>query len=268
MPYSEVDWLLPEAVRLLGSLILTERFPEGLRCGFYPLSHGHFILDEQHVDMTTPTTAVALKKALLKTVGNRLWGKWVQERWDACLGQEFFLFDPAEELSVEMLPRYWERFSTDNHVLMRGIQALIKSDMLAGHGEFQEEGAIATFIALDASFQLVLRHLRANGNPNPSAKDAGDWLFKTFDEPLGVYGAEGMKYFESFYEQRVQTVHPASRFGDMPFAPVMVDDRIHLRQSLPEVFAYILVGEHAPFFWKEVSERKERWSGTVPPCAR
>jgi hypothetical protein len=228
------------------------------------LSHGSFTLDEECIDLTEPSVALAVKRALLKTVNNRLWPKWVQERWEACLGEEFFLFDPAE-LNIDLMVRYWERFSVDNHVLMRGLQALIKSDMLARHGEFQEEGAIATFIALDASFQLVLRFLRAAGNPNPSAKDAGDWLFKTFDEPLGVNGAEGMKYFETFYDQRIQTVHPASRFGDLPYAPVSVDDRIHLRQALPEVFAYVLLGEQSPSFWQKVAERESRWLPAAPP---
>jgi len=62
----------------------------------------------------------------------------------------------------------------------------------------------------------------------------------------------------------VQTVHPGSRFGDAPFAPVMADDHIHLRQALPGVFGYLVLGEHNPFFWQEVANRKAKSGSAVP----
>lgn len=263
LPYSEVDWLEPEVVRLLGALMMTEQFPEGLRCRFYPSPHSGFTLNEEVLDLSDSRMATAIKRAMLRTVNNRLWPKYVHDRMNSLLGKKFHLFDPVE-LSIECFERYWKRLSTDNHVLMRGIQALVKSDMLAAHPEFREESTIATFIALDASHELVLRHLRENGIVNPSSTHAGDWLYKTFDEPMGVHGAAGLKYFEEFYAQRVQTVHPGSRYGDVPFAPVMADDYIHLRQALPGVFGYLVLGEHTPFFWKEVAERRARLDAPVP----
>lgn len=265
LPYSEVDWLLPEVVRLLGSLMMAEQFPEGLRNRFYPLAHGGFVIDEQSLDLTRPETAFEVKKALLKVMSGAMPDKRMESTWSTCRAKEFDLFSP-HELCIEEYQKYWVSISTENHVLMRGLQALIKSDMLAANHEFQEEATIATFIALDASFELVLRHLRANGIVNPSAKDAGDWLFRVFEEPLGVYAAEGLKYFEQFYEQRVQTVHPGSRFGDVPFAPVMVDDYIHLRQSLPGIFAFLTLGDHSPHFYREVADRKSYRERPVPPC--
>lgn len=254
LPYSEVDWMEPELVRLLGAMVLAEQF-DGVRPRFYPLSNGGFILNEQAVNLTDPRTATAVKKALLNTVNNRMW-KQVQAMWPHCVGQEFVLFDKAE-LDVEQVSPLWNAIRTDNHILMRGLQALVKSDMLGVHPEFQEEGAIATFIALDASFQMVLRSLRASGTSNPSAKDAGAWLYETFDKLLDVHGAADIKYYEEFYDSRLKTVHPGSRFGDMPYAPVMVDDRFHLRESLPGVFAYLVLQRHSPSFLKEVDRRQE-----------
>lgn len=254
LPYSEVDWMYPDLVRLLGAMMMAERFDEGMRCRFYVVPHTAFILNEEIVQFT-PSAARAIKKALLRTVDNRLWPKHVHDRWKECRGNEFYLFD-REELELAVLPKLWEMVSIEDHLLMRGIQALIKSDMLGHHHEFQEEGAIATFIALEASFQMVLRHLRENGNPNPSAKDAGRWLYQTFDKLLDIHSGAEFKYFESFYDQRVQTVHPGSRFGDMPFAPVMVDDRIHLRGALSGIFAYLALGEHMPDFLRAVAEQQ------------
>lgn len=252
LPYSEVDWMEPELVRLLGAMVLAEQ-SDGMRPRFYPLSHGGFVVNEQAMNLADPRIATAVKKALLNTVNNRMW-KHVQAIWSHCIGREFVLFDRAE-LDVEQVPALWNAIRSDNHLLMRGVQALIKSDMLGAHPEFQEEGAIATFIALDASFQMVLHLLRASGNSNPSAKDAGVWLYETFDKLSDVHTAADIKYYEEFYDSRVKTVHPGSRFGDMPYAPVMVDDRFHLRGSLPGVFAYLVLQRHSPSFLKEIDRR-------------
>jgi hypothetical protein len=145
---------------------------------------------------------------------------------------------------------------------MRGVQALIKADMLSQHYEFQEEAAIATFIALDASFELVLRHLKFSGVNKPTAKEAGNWLYRTFDEPMGFIGADGLKYFEDFYDSRIQTIHPGSRFGDSPYAPLMIDDRIHLREMLPQVFAYLILGKHTPHFQRRVEAARQAASAS------
>lgn len=255
LPYSEVDWMEPELVRLLGAMMLAEKM-DGVRPRFYPMSHGGFVLNEQAVDLCDARTAMAVKKALLNTVNNRMW-KQVQAIWPQCIDQEFVLFDQGE-LEVEEVPSLWNAMGSDNHLLMRGVQALVKSDMLGAHPEFQEEGAIATFIALDASFQMVLRLLRANGNPTPSAKDAGKWMYETFDLPLELHAGADIKYYEDFYDSRVKTMHPGSRFGDMPYAPVMVDDRFHLRESLPSVFAYLVLRRHSPSFLREVEARHVR----------
>ena len=139
LPYSEVNWLLPEVVRLLGSLIMSERYPEGLRCRFYPKAYSSFVLDEDSLDLERAETAQAVKTALLSTVGNRLWGEHVQRTWKACFADELQLFNP-HELCIDRFPTYWREMSTTNHLLMRGLQALIKSDMLGYHDEFQEEG--------------------------------------------------------------------------------------------------------------------------------
>jgi hypothetical protein len=267
LPYSEVDWLEPEQVRLLGSLMLAEDLSEEcILCRFYPMSYGGFIVDTSQLDLTRPETAEEIRKLLMDTVNDPSWPPYVQDVWRKCLGANFHLFEPANHLCVDQQRQYWHKMSTKNHVLMRGLQALIKSDMLASHQEFQEEAAIATFIALEASFELVRRYLRRMGIAEPTAKDAGEWLHRTFDEPLGYYGSRDTKYFEEFYTQRIQTVHPGNRFGDAPYAPVMVDDYIHLRSVLPQVFGYLLLGKHSPKFLQNVAERKATFDKPRPPC--
>lgn len=257
LPYSEVDWLDPAVVRLLGAFMMCEE-SDGIRSRFYPVPNAGFVLDEEALDFDARGTALAVKAALLRTVDNRLW-RWHQNTVRAC-GPHENLFD-ASQLDLTFLSRYWGGIDIRSYVLIRAIQALVKADMLAQYSEFREEATIAAFIAMDASHELVLRHLRATGINNPSSLLAGEWLYRTFDEPVGVHGAAGMKYFEEFYAQRVQAVHPGSRFGDVPFAPVMADDYIHLRYAIPEILGYLVIGEHQPNHLRRVREHQDWLSG-------
>lgn len=264
LPYSEVDWLEPELIRLLGALIMTEQLTDGIRCRFYPLPHSGRVIDVESFDLLQPGSAEVVKSALLRTP--IFHGAVALEECRKSVGwQNGFLFE-MNELSIEEFPVYWQGIKTADHVLLRGIQALIKSDMLATHEEFMEEATTATFIAMEASFQLVRRHLQTIGTPNPSSADAGKWVYETFDEPMGVWASEGMRYFDEFYDQRIQTVHPASRFGDIPYAPVMVDDWIHLRETLPRIFAYLVLGRHSALFSRRVEEERRNREGLETKC--
>jgi hypothetical protein len=244
--------------------MMTEQFAEGIRCRFYPIPHSGRVIDAESFDLMQPGSAEVVKSALLRTPSSR--GVVALEECHKSAGwQKGFLFE-TDELSIEEFPAYWQGIKTADHVLLRGVQALIKSDMLAMHEEFMEEATMATFIAMEASFQLVRRHLQAMGNSNPSSADAGKWVYETFDEPMGVGAPEGMRYFEEFYDQRIQTVHPASRFGDIPYAPVMVDDWIHLRQALPGIFAHLVLGRHSTFFHRRVEEERESRERPATKC--
>ncbi len=245
LPYSEVDWLEPEVVRFAGAMMMSAQF-EDVYPRFYPEPQHKLVIDAESLELAGSEISLQIKEALLRAAEDPSSPTWVKAGWNLCTGKKAVLFD-ADRLELPLVPHYYENTSVEDYILMRTIQALIKSDMLGHHHEFQEEGCIQTFIAMEACHQMVLEGLKEMGLASPTAQDAGDWLHQTFDEPLGV-GIEGMKFFEEFYKQRIQTVHPRSRFGDSPIAPLMVDDRYHLRESLPSILAYMVLGGHKPSF--------------------
>lgn len=250
LPYSEVDWMQPELVRLMGALMFCERFTDR-RCRFHPVAYGDVFVGGRAFDFKSAESVRAVRDAV---VGIAPFASPSAKLPDSQIDGLF----KATDLNISWLRRYWHAISPDNFVLMRAIQAMVKSDMLSNYPEFQEEAGIATFIAMDAAFELVLRHLKSLGFKNPSALDAGTWFHETFDGPMGFPLPEQARFLSEFYDLRIRTIHPGSRYGDSPYATLAIDDRIHLRQALPVTLAYLLTQAHPPDFYDRLTEARER----------
>lgn len=262
LPFSEVMWLNAEEIRLLGSMMMTERFDGGQRCSFRPVPYAWLYVDPFPLNrrrIAELRTCVIDRLAAPETAGL----KAALEENSLGSGGCF----PAARLQMALFEQHWNAISGDNYLLLRGMHALIKSDMLAAMFEFREEAIVNTFIALDASFQLVLRHLVRTGQHNPSARDAGDWVYRTFDERLGLAYPEDYRYFQEFYDNRIRTLHPGSRLGDFPYAPLAADDYSHLRSVLPGIFGYMVTGKYTPEFemlFRRKAEEKLRREAVSP----
>lgn len=250
--FDEFGWPFPEETRFMGSLILCEKQDEPC-VTFYPHHEPALLLDPATVDLADASSRLAVVELLKEVEGwpvNPLSADYYQRRSKEPLD----LFQ-SESLELERLQSTWERIRPTDFVLLRGLSALIKSDMLSRHREFGAEALMSLYVALECSFQLVLQYLRERGNANPSAGDAAKWMHDTFDSHFCFEAPDpSYKYFEEFYQGRIVAFHPRNRFGDFPFAPNFWDDVIHLRRALPSVFAYILHGEHSAAFLANVSE--------------
>jgi hypothetical protein len=96
----------------------------------------------------------------------------------------------------------------------------------AGRGDLSEDGFFVHKVGLQ----------------NPSALDAGALI----DEEFNPHRCTG-SYFEDFYDARIKTMHPSSRFGIFPVAPLEADDFLFLRYGLIEVYHWLITKRvHAP----------------------
>lgn len=123
----------------------------------------------------------------------------------------------------------------NDHLLMRGLGALLRADMCWRHREIAEAAVIQLYIALDVSFQMVLRILRERGAPDPSAFDAGALIDEAFNP-----GIDSGSYFEDYYEARIKAMHPSSRFGVFAVAPLEADEFYLLRHGMVEVYHWLI----------------------------
>jgi hypothetical protein len=239
-PYSEMDWATPQEARFWASILLCED-AEGPKILLYPEHTTFALVDPPTVDLQDGEVQSELKGLVLYELSDR-------ER----ISTSYQLFE--REVHMNRQPGFWEGIGDSEHVLLRGITCLIKCDMLSRYHEFTEEAIIVAFIALEASFSLVVQSLKQSGIPCPTARDAGKWLDNTFNRPIGIDPGD-RKYFEELYERRVMTMHPRSRYGDCHYAPLAVDDLFDLRRDLREVFAYLVSGGHGPEFSRRIRER-------------
>lgn len=247
-PYSEMDWATPQETKFWASILLCED-ADGPQIMLYPQ---RYILSkmEQIADLASPETHLELKNQISAEIENRR--KREAFNFIESPSSSYSLFESGANFDRQ--PQFFRNIAETDYVLLRGISCLIKSDMLSRYYEFAEEAVIVGFIALEASFSLVVERLKRDGVSNPTAHDAGKWLDDTFNRPIGIEPGE-RKYFEELYEQRVITMHPSSRFGECPYAPLMYDDLIDLRNDLREVFAYLVSGTHGPEFNRRLKER-------------
>lgn len=134
--------------------------------------------------------------------------------------------------------KFWRDFDQEDAVMIRGLHALLKSEMLFSHFQFRDASLALAHIALDAAYSMVLRRLRETGLPNPTSAEAQAYL----DDLWGV-PRTNLKFFEDYYVDRVRNFHTDSRYGAEPIPVFSIDDIWHLTAALKGVFYLLATGE-------------------------
>lgn len=163
--------------------------------------------------------------------------RWSGAHKPPCSGGRPYDFNEYSEIDKRRFGRLLRMIDAEDHLLIRGLGALIKAAMLNCHQEFLEHACMALWVSLDASFRILLREMRKEGYVNPTAKDAGELLDEVFDNEYDSGG-----FFADFYEERIKTIHPESRFGVYPAAPLNADEYYQLEASLRPLYEYLITG--------------------------
>ena len=250
-PYSEVQWLYSEEVRIYMALMMAvDR--EVSYAAFYPYPYAECFKCRdlaQHPDEIIEV----IKPLLVK----KLFEPDVQHPGFAAPARNPYKhstditaprissgtsYDFREDgIDYDLAESIHEAIDLSDGILMRGLTTFLRSGMLKSHYQFYEEGINNLFISLEATFRLIQRRLRQNGLVNPSAKDAATFIHDTFDE---VERLE--KYFEEDRELRNISFHPESKYGIFSSPPIAVDDFYFLFNALLEVYRFLLTGYIQP----------------------
>lgn len=146
-------------------------------------------------------------------------------------------YDREMTIDATITAELVRRAALTDHLLMRGLGALVRAGMLAQRPELVEAAPMMLYVALEASFQMFRRILQAQGNPNPTTHDAGAYLDQAFNP-----GVRTGPYFADYWEDRIKMLHPSSRFGTFAIAPLSYDDYYFLRHALADVYGFLITG--------------------------
>lgn len=236
-PYYELAWCHSEEVRLYGSLIVGAH-PEHGKVFIYPMRWPFYIGDEGQ-DLSSPTILEEIRISLKRKVADRYAAGRDASTWEEL--PPFLKNRPYQTNSnVKLTPQYqaYLRESIDPHcdLMIRGLSHMVKCGMLKSLGRaFVDTACLEIYVALEATLEIILDRLRKNGNPNPSNRDASDYLLTAFNE---AYRLD--RYYGAFYDDRIKAVHPKSRFGIARFTPLCVDDLYMLYNDLLRNFEFLI----------------------------
>ncbi|MFK8067157.1 MAG: hypothetical protein AB8D52_02835 [Gammaproteobacteria bacterium] len=249
--YSEVEWATLNEVKLFASILLCIDRDFGY-CRLFPfsISHrvniGNSIINIEYLECVASALIKVLEEPSMARNfrGNKL---TVENQYKNMRGIElptvqsdieYGLSESGYDLKLQK--HLYEAFDTKDHLMVRAVSTLFRSIMLGALSNFLEESINTTFISLEASFRLVLKRLHQLGIKNPSSKDAAEFIGKVFSSEASE------KYFSEYYESRIMSFHPESRFGIFPHAPLMADDSYDLADDLIEVYCYLISGYIKP----------------------
>jgi hypothetical protein len=231
---SEFDKLRLEEVCLMAALVLPIGWNEGMII-LHPLSAT--VGFRERIDLTDPKGIYRVSSALRRQFARlQKWAGIEEPAPPAFGGDPYEYREQRAPLSLQR--RLYDAIDVSDHLLMRGLVELIKAPMFISYPFFGEHAHYSLFIALDASLQLILRKLRRRGITNPSSADAQALMEDTFGDERS-----GMAYFGEYYEDRIKSFHPQSRFGVFPYAPLMMSDFFGLYYDLREIYRWLILDE-------------------------
>lgn len=226
LPPSERPWASPEEVRLISALTFSVPSDEGKVTPY--LSSRTFHLRGTVRALDCSAIGSALVEAL-RDSGDVLF----PEPALPCAGGRAYDTVTVSDMEARAALAF-EAIDCSDALLIRGLGALTKAAMLAEHYCFHTEACMSLHVAMEASGELIRRHLRKTGRAD-SYHDAGRYLSELFDEP-----PTGERYFAAYYDDRIKATHPNSRFGVSTDAPMAADDFYDLHASLLDVYFGLL----------------------------
>lgn len=229
----EREWLEPAEIRLLSALALSVINAHG-KVFAYP--YGTPLVMETAKDITQAAFHDEALDQLIPRISLSE-SRFVNSGEPPPIlgGRDYEINSNATDVAHRILVH--DNVDTNNHLLIRGLGALLKGDLLNQHELFHTESCMSLWVAMEASMHLIWRRLRNSGKANPSNSDASKYLSEAFGQHIVP-----AKYFGDFYDDRIKTVHPNSRFGVYPDAPLAADDYFDLYIQLRSVFDFLTTG--------------------------
>ncbi|GAB4114407.1 MAG: hypothetical protein Tsb0027_03110 [Wenzhouxiangellaceae bacterium] len=153
-----MDWATPQEIKFWSSILLCED-ADGPRVLLYP-HFNTYVLDSGDIDLRQPEHQEALSRLLEAAAAEPEGLRWGGSLRSCARGGYHLIFD---DFNGSRQRAFHAAIGVRDHCFLRGMACLIKCDMLSQHYQFGEEAGLVAFIALEASYSLVIEKLKAEG---------------------------------------------------------------------------------------------------------
>ncbi len=226
--FTEVAIWHPDEIRLLGAISLS--VPESGGFVVFAPWHGTFLsqltLDS---DLSLDTAVETCLNAAIQ----------LQNDNESLEGNRYTLRDFNSDSKV--LTDLFDNIEPEEGLLIRGLYTLLKSSLLMQQhvlGDFMEEAFMNMQISREAALELIREHLHYLGNPNPSFKQAHEYLRSNFQIGDGL-----VEYLEEQHDKWIETKHPLSVFGAEWAPSIQAEDIYETHGILVSIYRHIILGE-------------------------
>lgn len=222
---SETPTLIPEEIRLLAALALSEGDPWHGGVPTVTLGSRRWEEDIDALDLDSNAGEARIQAALIKL------------QRDIQANPRFEVNDfGSEGDALDLL----ESFDANDELLLAGVANLHAGTRLMGPRIHELEAAsLCLFVSMGAALELIRLHLsEARGTANATFADVHQYVGDVY--PKGNFLPD---YLEEMYEHRTIATHPASRLGEYWTTPLMVEEIYELKKHLIVIFRHIVLGE-------------------------
>jgi len=224
--YTEVAIWNPDEIRLLGTLTLS--VPEG---GGIPVFAPWHVSELRNIPLSSDLSSDSIIKSCLEAaISLRVENE--QSNRKKYVLRTLIHSDPNVEKDL------FENIDLRDGILMRGLYTLIKSQLLMHGYDFMEEAFMNLQVSREAALQIIREHLHFLGNPNPSYRDAHNYIRSNFQ-----LGEELVEYLEEQHEKWIETKHPMSVYGTEWAPSLWADDIYETYECLISIYRHIVLGE-------------------------
>ncbi|MDO8413475.1 MAG: hypothetical protein Q7S51_06785 [Gallionellaceae bacterium] len=236
--YYELAWCDAEEIALLSSIVVGIH-PDHGKAFLFP-ARWPFYLEDNGEDLSNPELLAEIVDTLKNEIAVRFASGKDTNSWEEL--PPFLKNRPYEFNSKLNSTEYhlflFEHIKPNDTMLIRGLSHLLKCGMLRCLGRsFVDTACLEIYVSLEATLQIILNRLRLAGNPNPTNRDASNYLLSAFNEP-----AISERYYGEYYDDRIRAIHPNSRFGAAKFTPLYVDDLYMLYNDLLRTYEFLITG--------------------------
>jgi hypothetical protein len=227
----EVGAFLPEEVRLLSAVVLSERDPFmngalGLERGYRRQVEAVALpcaLDDPAFEKYARDLAEGLRQDAQRT------------DWHPLLRNERPRLSDAgsHEDAMEVLGA----IDVDDQLLLAGLRRML-SALYLRRDDYLEEAFVMSTISLGAALEFVRLHLEDRDGGSRAYKDVYNYFRGTFP-----FGDPFPEFLEWMYELRVIATHPASRYGEHWAPGLMVGMVYELENWLKVIYRHLILGD-------------------------